>query len=163
MYCTKNKLTVVIILLITCVSAVAHDLKQPTQLNNPITDPIYALFDGMREHEQDKILAQFTQQALLQRISTEGKIVNTDLRQFAQSVSKNTAKLDEHLLAVTVHQTAELASVWTPFAFYLNDQLSHCGSNSFQMVKIKNEWKINYLIDVTYKGDCAEFVAKHTG
>lgn len=142
-------------------AAVAHELNQPKSTDNSVTAPIYALFDGMREHDQQKILAQFTNQALLQRVSDKGEIVNTDVKKFALSISENTAKLDEHLLAVKINQQDGLASVWTPFAFYLNDKLRHCGSNSFQLVKVSGQWKIHYLIDVTYAGDCQAFVDKH--
>lgn len=136
----------------------AHDLKQPKQNDNPVVAPIYQLFDAMREHDKDKILAQFTKQAMLQRITSKGEVIDSDVKKFALSISKNTAKLDEHLLAVTINQQDELASVWTPFAFYLNDELRHCGSNSFQLVQLNGEWKIHYLIDVTYTGDCQAFV-----
>ncbi|MEP1446719.1 MAG: hypothetical protein ABJK37_11470 [Paraglaciecola sp.] len=149
--------------ILSCLSLLvqAHQLQQPTPIDNAVVAPIYRLFDAMRTHDQHKILGQFTDNALLQRITNTGEIIDTDVKKFALSISKNTAKLDEHLLAVTIHQQNELASVWTPFAFYLNDKLSHCGSNSFQLVQVNNEWKIHYLIDVTYTGDCQAFVAKH--
>lgn len=151
------------IALLICISqtSLGHDLKQPKQTDNAVVAPIYQLFDAMREHDQDKILEQFTEQALLQRITHTGEIINSDLNKFALSISKNTAKLDEHLLAVTFKQQHELASVWTPFAFYVNDKLSHCGSNSFQLVQINGEWKIHYLIDVTHSGDCQAFLKKY--
>ena len=157
------KLILVLVLFFTNHIAHAHDLKQPKADNNNITTPIYALFDGMRENDKDKILTQFTEQALLQRVDNKGEITHTDVKKFALSISQNTAKLDEHLLAVQINQLDGLASVWTPFAFYLNGKLSHCGSNSFQMVQVDNQWRIHYLIDVTYTGDCQAFVEKHTG
>jgi hypothetical protein len=156
-----SKLLTFIILISLSHLSLAHDLQQALQKDNAVTAPIYQLFDAMREHDEDKILDQFTKQALLQRITNKGEIIDTDVKKFAVSISKNTAKLDEHLLAVTINQQNELASVWTPFAFYLNDKLSHCGSNSFQLVQINGEWKIHYLIDVTYTGDCQAFVEKH--
>lgn len=162
MYNKLFRSLVVLSVIFTGQSAIAHQLGQPKANSNDITAPIYALFDGMREHDQDKILAQFTSQALLQRVSDKGDIVNTDVKKFALSISENTAKLDEHLLAIQITQQGGLASVWTPFAFYLNDKLRHCGSNSFQLVQINGEWKIHYLIDVTYAGDCQTFVDKHS-
>lgn len=156
-----SKLLTFIILISLSHLSFAHDLQQAPQKDNAVTAPIYQLFDAMREHDEDKILAQFANQALLQRITNKGDIIDTDVKKFAVSISKNTAKLDEHLLAVIINQQNELASVWTPFAFYLNDKLSHCGSNSFQLVQINGEWKIHYLIDVTYTGDCQAFVEKH--
>ena len=161
MFTSLPKLLIVLIFISVSQTSVAHNLQQPTQIDNAVTAPIYQLFDAMREHDQDKILAQFSSEALLQRITAKGEIINTDVKKFALSISTNTSKLDEHLLAIDINQQNELASVWTPFAFYLNDKLSHCGSNSFQLVKLNGEWKIHYLIDVTYVGDCQAFVDKY--
>jgi len=47
-----------------------------------------------------------------------------------------------------------LASVWTPYEFYFKGQFSHCGVNSFQLVKSNNEWKIQYIIDTRRKDNC---------
>jgi hypothetical protein len=45
----------------------------------------------------------------------------------------------------------QLASAWTPYSFYINDQFSHCGTNSFQLVKTTVGWKIQYIIDTRRK------------
>jgi hypothetical protein len=44
-----------------------------------------------------------------------------------------------------------MATVWTPYTFYYKGQYSHKGINSFQLVKLKEGWKIQYLIDTRYK------------
>ncbi len=147
----------------TSLASQAHDLGQPKASKDPILSPIQDLFEGMREHDKTRILNQFTQTAVLQRLTKKGEIKHTDIKQFAQSVSENPASLDEHLLAIRISQQDGLASVWSPFAFYLNGKLSHCGTNSFQLVKVNGQWKIHYLIDVTHTGDCAAFVSQYTG
>ena len=58
--------SLLVVLLITLShSSLAYDHQQTTPKDNTITAPIYKLFDAMREHDQDKILAQFTSKALL--------------------------------------------------------------------------------------------------
>ncbi|MBT7655969.1 MAG: hypothetical protein HN591_04825 [Flavobacteriales bacterium] len=47
--------------------------------------------------------------------------------------------------SVTVHQN--LATVWVPFSFYLDDQLSHTGFNLFQLYWDGLRWKILFLAD----------------
>ena len=69
--------------------------------------------------------------------------------------------IDEQILSIEIKQNANLATVWTPFTFYLDQKLSHCGVNSFQLVKTTNGWKINYLIDNAFQGDCEEFIKHH--
>lgn len=39
------------------------------------------------------------------------------------------------------------ASAWVPFKFYLNGQQLYCSVASFQMMRIKGVWKIQYYID----------------
>lgn len=46
-----------------------------------------------------------------------------------------------------------LATAWTPYAFYLGDTLSHCGTNAFQLAKLKDDWKIIQITD-TRRKDC---------
>ena len=53
-----------------------------------------------------------------------------------------------------VHVEKSLASVWTPYVFYVNGKVAHCGTNSFQMVKTDAGWKIQYIIDTRRKQGC---------
>ena len=144
--------------------------NQGSSMNNPqkssleraaVLLPINNMFDAMREHNGEKLLAQFVQGAMLERANREDKIENSDLSKFAETVSTSKRELDEQIFNITVKQSGNLASVWTPFAFYLDGKLSHCGVNSFQLIKQQKGWKIRYLIDNGYHGDCEAFIAEH--
>ena len=60
----------------------------------------------------------------------------------------------EKLLDYKIHIDDNLASVWTPYEFYLNENFSHCGVNSFQLVKLNDGWVITYLIDTRRREAC---------
>jgi hypothetical protein len=62
---------------------------------------------------------------------------------------------DERITFGMIKIDADLASVWTPYKFYFKQQYSHCGANSFQLVRLNGIWKIQYLIDTRRKADCA--------
>jgi hypothetical protein len=47
-----------------------------------------------------------------------------------------------------------LAAVWVDYAFYLNNTFSHCGVDSFHLVKTEEGWKIFNLVDTRRKSDC---------
>lgn len=130
--------------------------------NNPVITPIQNMFDAMRAHDGDKLLKQFTDKAILERATKDNQIKQSDLTKFAKIISESTKYLDEQLFNITVEHSGNLASVWTPFAFYLDGKLSHCGVNSFQLIKQHEQWKIRYLIDNAYQGDCKLFIEKHT-
>ena len=125
------------------------------------TQPIVNLFDAMREHDAAKLTAQFTDNALLQRARPDDTISTTPIAKFAQMVGQSDKHLDEHLLSIDVQQSDNLATVFTPFAFYLDGKLSHCGVNSFQLVHTASGWKIHYLIDNAHQGDCEAFIKQH--
>ncbi|HET8838471.1 MAG TPA: nuclear transport factor 2 family protein [Flavobacteriaceae bacterium] len=48
-----------------------------------------------------------------------------------------------------------LAHVWTPYSFFLNGKLSHCGVNSFQLFKFEGDWKIISILD-TRRRNCGD-------
>jgi len=127
--------------------------------NSPLT-PITNLFDAMRSHDSEKLLEQFTPQAILARAAKNNDIKTSDINKFAASIEKSTKYLDEQLFNITMNKSGNLASVWTPFAFYLDGKLSHCGINSFQLIQKNGHWKIHYLIDNAYQGDCLGFIKK---
>ena len=74
-----------------------------------------------------------------------------DFLRFVGTPSANT--FDEQIEFAAIQVEESLASVWTPYRFILNGQLSHCGTNSFQLVKMEDGWKIQYIID-TRRRNC---------
>ena len=60
----------------------------------------------------------------------------------------------EKLLSWNINIDGNLASVWTPYEFYLNEKFSHCGANSFQLFNNNGKWEIIYLVDMRRKNDC---------
>ena len=61
---------------------------------------------------------------------------------------------DERVTFERVLIDAGLASVWAPYEFYLGSKFSHCGYDSFQLVKLANGWKIALIIDTRRKEKC---------
>ncbi|MBC7902576.1 MAG: hypothetical protein H7Y27_04110 [Gemmatimonadaceae bacterium] len=117
------------------------------------------LFEGMKKADPAKIAASFGDSAVLQTISRtkEGSTVirNVSVKDFATSIGKLAAgAADEQISFGSIKIDGPLASVWTPYKFYFNGQFSHCGVNSFQMVRINGVWKIQYLIDTRRKTNC---------
>jgi hypothetical protein len=80
-------------------------------------------------------------------------MINTvSINDFIQSIGKQAPNaLDERIEFGAIQVDPLMATVWTPYTFYLKGQYSHKGINSFQLVKFKEGWKIQYLIDTRYK------------
>jgi len=62
----------------------------------------------------------------------------------------------ERLLGYEVVSDGNLAHVWTPYRFYVDEKFSHCGANSFTLVYTDESWKILNIIDSRRLGSCAE-------
>jgi len=75
------------------------------------------------------------------------------LEDFLKSIASipNNMKIYEKLLEYKVTIDGDLAHVWTPYEFYVNDTLSHIGANSFTMIKENDKWLIVHLIDTRRK------------
>jgi chorismate synthase len=117
------------------------------------------LFSAMREVNVEKLKDAFADSAVLQTIRRKQDgtffVVNEKVDGFAAQIG-NAKKdsLDERIEFAVVSIDGPLASVWTPYKFYYAGNFSHCGVNSFQLVKINNRWKIQFLIDTRRRQGC---------
>ncbi|RYG00635.1 MAG: hypothetical protein EOO02_14490 [Chitinophagaceae bacterium] len=142
------------ILLSLCLLVVFQTQGQSTQ--DSVKAAVNLLFEGMKNSDPATITRSFGDSAILQTIAitAEGK---TEVRMetvanFAKSVgSRPKGSLDERIKFETIKIDADLASVWTPYEFWFNGKFSHCGVNSFQLVRIKGVWVIQYIIDTRRK------------
>lgn len=120
---------------------------------------INQLFEAMRTSDPVKLRDAFADSAVLQTIgrTREGtiRIISDGVDKFANSISslpKDSA--DERITFESIKIDGPLASVWTPYKFYYAGKFSHCGVNSFQLVRINGRWKIQYLIDTRRRVGC---------
>ncbi|MBB6370675.1 nuclear transport factor 2 family protein [Chryseobacterium shigense] len=127
------------------------------QQNQDIEKPIRNLFSGMKNADPELMKSAFAEGAILQTIAKDGAVKNENIQEFIDSVSKfSKDDLDERIVIDAVHTDGGLASVFTPYSFYFKGKFSHCGANSFQLVKQETGWKIQYIIDTRRKENCKE-------
>ncbi len=69
------------------------------------------------------------------------------------SIPKN-VNFKEELLDYQISIDGKMANVWTPYKFFFKERFSHCGANSFQLLKSEAGWKIIYIIDTRRKEGC---------
>ena len=117
------------------------------------------LFTGMKQSDTAMIRAAFSGVPILQTVARtrEGQtLVRTEpIDSFLVSISRpHTETYDERISFGTIQIDGDLAMVWTPYKFYLGEKFSHCGVNSFQLVRLNNQWKIQYLIDTRRRQGC---------
>lgn len=119
---------------------------------------IQTLFDGMREADSSKVHSAFIDEAIMQTIAPRRDkmtLMNGSLENFLKSIATPHPKVyDERVSSYEIKIDGPMAAVWTPYQFYLGEDFSHCGVNSFQLMKTESGWKIIYLVDTRRPEDC---------
>ncbi len=121
---------------------------------------INVFFEGLHEGDSTKISETLhkdvkIQTAYINKQGTsilKGQTRSNLLKNIASK--KKTDKYFEKLLSFNIKIDANLATVWTPYEFYLNDVFSHCGANSFHLFNNNGKWDIIYLIDTRKRKGC---------
>ena len=122
-----------------------------------IVKPIENLFNAMKSADSLGVKNAFSNSAIMQTFSKIQEIRTDKVEDFAKQVGASQAgDLDERFTISKVLIDGNMASVWVPYRFYYKGNYSHCGVNSFQLAKLNNEWKIQYIIDTRRKENCTK-------
>jgi len=134
--------------------------SQTKDENNSPQQMVEDFFKAFHAQDTLKLKGFAAENAKLQSVflNAEGntKLSTSDYSEFVKSIGSIPAEntFEEVLHDYRIERNGLLATVTTPYSFYYNGKLSHCGVNSFQLVKFNAEWKIVYLIDTRIKKDC---------
>lgn len=121
---------------------------------------IIEFFDAFHKQDTTVLKALVTDKIILQSISTnkEGKTVlkEDNFYQFVKSIASipKDQTFEEKLLDFNIQVDGNMANAWIPYEFWYQGKLSHCGVNSFQLIKDTDKWKIIYLVDTRRKDGC---------
>tara|TARA_Y100001947_G_scaffold55893_2_gene46854 strand:+ start:2249 stop:2701 length:453 start_codon:yes stop_codon:yes gene_type:complete len=125
-----------------------------------VKNTIDSFFDSFHAQDSVAMKKNVSEKVIIQSIGENqigGTVVNeTSFSDFLKSISSipKDISFKEELLDYQISIDGSMANVWTPYKFYFNDSLSHCGVNSFQLVKINGKWQIIYIIDTRRKEKC---------
>ena len=132
------------------------------QLNEKeeVKKAVQMFFEGF--HNQDSTLIKSTTGSgiIMQTIGRDKEgtsvVKTSDFNDFLKSIVSipDSIKFQEKLLSYQIKVDGSMANAWTPYELWINDSLSHCGVNSFQLHKQDGTWKIIYLIDTRRREQC---------
>jgi len=119
---------------------------------------INKLFAAFKNSDAISMKSTFADNAIMQTfLIKDGTTVieNETVEEFAKNISRiPKGDADEQIVFDVIKINGPLAMVWAPYKFYYKGTFSHCGVDSFQLVKINGEWKIQYLVDTRTKTGC---------
>ena len=147
-----KKLFIVFVVMVTATAAKAQSAE------DSVKAVINQLFTAMKTADGNLLRSCFADSAILQTIiEKDGKVSvrNENINEFIDFVSKTTANdADERITFEDINIDGPLAMAWTPYQFYWKGSFSHCGVDAFQLVRINDAWKIQYLIDTRRRNGC---------
>ncbi len=147
-----------VFLLLLCLNIVKAQDSETLKVQKTIE----TFFKGF--HSQDSLLLSscVASRVLMQTIGVDKETGNTELKdvnfdKFLTSILKipDSINFQEKLLSFNIQIDGDMAHAWTPYQFWYNESLSHCGVNSFQLIKERDQWKIIYIIDTRRKEPCS--------
>jgi Putative lumazine-binding len=86
-------------------------------------------------------------------VGKPSKLDETPMSAFYKAIGTKRpgVKLEERLLDHKILVDQDLATDWTPYEFYVNEKLSHKGTNVFTLVQLDGKWVITAIIDTRKK------------
>lgn len=123
--------------------------------SSAITAFVYRLYEAMEKGDTVALATFFSANAMLQTIQVDegvAKVVDETVADFIDLVgNEKPGDAYERITIETVKVDGPLAIAWIRYKFYLKGKFIHAGVNSFQMVRLKEGWKIQYVIDTRNK------------
>lgn len=123
---------------------------------------IDTFFEGFHKGDtiqmKSVILGNIATQTVFASKDGSNRIVDSMMDGFIKAIGNRPEadKWEERLLDYNVQIDGNLAHVWTPYEFWLNDKFSHCGANAFTLAKTDEGWKIVHLIDSRRRDSCKQ-------
>ncbi|RVT98273.1 hypothetical protein EOD41_18050 [Mucilaginibacter limnophilus] len=146
-----------LLLLAICYMPVFAQQNETDAVKKTIT----TMFDAMRKGDSTLLNSAFHKDMVLQGVAKKkdgnSYLYSEKASEFLKAVGTPHKEVwDERITWGNIKIDGELASVWTPYKFYLDGNFSHCGVNFFQLLKTVGGWKIIYIIDTRRKDNCPE-------
>ena len=147
-----------ILILLTAIMLISTFTKAQSA-EDSVKAVVNQLFAAMKGANAAMLKETFADSAVLQTIrrKQDGTFFVQDekVSDFVEQIGKaKKDSLDERITFETVKIDGPLAIAWTPYKFYYAGNFSHCGVNSFQLVRINGRWKIQFLIDTRRRQGC---------
>lgn len=149
-------------ILLALVGIICLNLNAQKSEEEQVKATIIEFFDAFHKQDTFKLKAMAKAEITLQSIAVnkEGKTVlqESEYANFVRSIASipKDRTFEEKLLSFSIQVDGKMANAWTPYEFWYNGNFSHCGVNSFQLMKEDATWKILYLVDTRRREGCQD-------
>lgn len=110
---------------------------------------VQALFDALGERDTDLLRDVLHPDILMHSVehSADGarSASTSTLEGMVARLEADGPRMTERMWDPEVRISGDLAMVWTPYDFYVGEDLSHCGADAFILMRDGGEWQVTSL------------------
>lgn len=115
---------------------------------------VQSFFEAFHQKDSLGLTQAFYPNAKMQRAVYKNEksiLLDQDISIFIKRVANRADQPSwrESLGTPQIQVSSNMATVWFPFRFYLDEKLLHCGVNQFTLFWDGSHWKIIHLIDTS--------------
>ena len=129
--------------------------QTPAEEEDAVVAVVQRLFDAMNANDGEMAASVFHPEARLGRANDDG-IRFSSADGIVSAISRDKDQVwEEPIWDWAVHVDGRLAQMWTKYAFYLDGEFSHCGTDAFELYKTPDAgWQVTQLVDTSRTEDC---------
>jgi len=135
---------------------------EPLAGQRPAASPrgaVDRLFEGMRGADSAlvrSVLAPGVRFASVGGRDGGSTIRTSKLDGWLQAIAESGGSWDERIYDVEIRRDGTVASVWAPYTFYRDGRISHCGTNSIELLEDDEGWKVTQISDTRRSTACPD-------
>jgi hypothetical protein len=129
--------------------------SQPVSPQEQVKALIDTFFEGFHRGDSAQVANTLAPAIRILGVK-DGQVVETPVSGFLEWIAdpNRPGSITERLWNYDIRVDGPIASAWTDYSFFLDSALLHCGSNSFELAYLDDQWKIVQIIDSRRKEDC---------
>jgi hypothetical protein len=131
------------------VEAQSHD-------EHDVRATVEQIFEGMRTANADLVREVLAPGVRFSGVDDDGAVSVQSLDNWLNAIGTSEGRWDEQIYDVEVQIDGNMASVWAPFTFYFDGDISHCGINSIELMRDAESWKITQIADTRRTEGCPD-------
>ena len=110
---------------------------------------VQSLFDALGERDTELLTAILHPDILMRSVERsaagERSASTSTLEGMVARLEADGPRMTERMWDPEVRISGDLATVWTPYDFYVGEDLSHCGADAFILMREGGDWQITSL------------------
>ena len=138
-----------ILSLVVAVALTAGEPVEAQDTSGPVIAAGQAVFDAMAARDTSRLRTLLHPMAhLIATVESGDSVVvrGTSLAEFLAAIARMGEAPHERMTRPEVKVSGAIATIWTPYDFHVGSTFSHCGVDSFQLVRTSHGWQVTSII-----------------